>query len=245
MPIHDRPSPNHGPRPDGAAVDILVLHYTGMVSAQAALDRLCDEAAQVSAHYLVEEDGTVWRLVAEDRRAWHAGRGAWGHVRDVNSRSIGVEIVNPGHEFGYRPFPAAQMRAVTDLCRDILGRWPIPPGNVIAHSDMAPDRKRDPGELFDWQALARAGVGLWPRTGDGAHFGGPPAVETVVAPLLSRLGYDLDGVGVAQALTAFQRHWHPDALGKPADTETIRRLNDLIAQTDVANSTAGLAGSRE
>ncbi|MEA1650316.1 N-acetylmuramoyl-L-alanine amidase [Nitrospirillum sp. BR 11164] len=229
MDLRDRPSPNHGPRPEGAAIDILVLHYTGMLSAEAALDRLCDPAAEVSAHYVVEEDGTVWRLVDEGRRAWHAGRGAWGDAQDVNSRSIGVEIVNPGHEFGYRPFPPAQMRAVTDLCRGILDRHPIPAGNVIAHSDMAPARKQDPGELFDWPALARAGVGLWPE----ADFRGTAwnGGEAQVAALLTRLGYDPAIATFTETLTAFQRHWHAEALGQPAGAETVRRLHSLLAQS--------------
>ncbi|MBB6249850.1 N-acetylmuramoyl-L-alanine amidase [Nitrospirillum iridis] len=248
--VHHRPSPNHGPRPAGATVDILVLHYTGMATAQAALDRLCDEAAQVSAHYLVEEDGAVWRLVDERRRAWHAGRGAWGAAHDVNSRSIGVEIVNPGHEFGYHPFPDAQMRAVTELCQGILRRWPIPPGNVIAHSDLAPDRKQDPGELFDWRGLAMAGVGLWPRAADGPSADGPPVMasmvtDSMVAALLSRLGYSLDGMDLALPLRAFQRHWHPQALGEPADGETIRRLRDLVAQVSAPNPSGTLAQPAE
>ncbi|MEA1676869.1 N-acetylmuramoyl-L-alanine amidase [Nitrospirillum sp. BR 11163] len=228
MAFRDRPSPNHSHRPEGASVDILVLHYTGMVSAEAALDRLCDPAAEVSAHYVVEEDGTVWRLVDENRRAWHAGRGAWGDVQDVNSRSIGVEIVNPGHEYGYRPFPAAQMRAVADLCRGVLARHPIPPGNVIAHSDMAPARKQDPGELFGWQGLADAGIGLWPER--GPHGTAWDGSDDQVATLLARLGYDLTIASFAETLTAFQRHWHVEALGRPADAETVRRLHSLIAQ---------------
>ncbi|MEC4591184.1 MULTISPECIES: N-acetylmuramoyl-L-alanine amidase [Nitrospirillum] len=229
MALRDRPSPNHGPRPEGTSVDILVLHYTGMLSAEAALDRLCDPAAEVSAHYVVEEDGTVWRLVGEGRRAWHAGRGAWGGAQDVNNRSIGVEIVNPGHEYGYRPFPQAQMQAVIELCRGILARQPIPAGNVIAHSDMAPARKQDPGELFDWPGLARAGIGLWPATdARGTAWDGG---EAQVAALLARLGYDPAIASFTETLIAFQRHWHPEALGQPADAETVRRLHSLLAQS--------------
>ncbi|MDE1147362.1 MAG: N-acetylmuramoyl-L-alanine amidase [Azospirillaceae bacterium] len=229
MTIRHRPSPNHGSRPEGTAVDILVLHYTGMASAEAALDRLCDPEAQVSAHYLVEEDGGVWQLVDEDRRAWHAGRGAWGPAGDVNSRSIGIEVVNPGHEFGYRPFPMMQMRAVTALSLGILARHAIPPGNVIAHSDMAPDRKQDPGELFDWPGLAAAGVGLWP---DPSHPGSAwDGVTQDIDALLARLGYDLTAVTGPQALTAFQRHWYPEALGQAVDGETVRRLHSLLAQS--------------
>ena len=157
----DRPSPNHGPRRDGAAIDMLILHYTGMTTAAAALDRLCDPKTEVSAHYLIDEDGTVWRLVPEDRRAWHAGRAYWAGETDINSRSIGIELVNPGHEHGYRVFPEPQMTALIALSQGILSRHPIPPHRILAHSDVAPDRKLDPGELFDWRRLAMAGIGLW------------------------------------------------------------------------------------
>ncbi|MFM2045876.1 MAG: hypothetical protein RLY86_4452, partial [Pseudomonadota bacterium] len=152
-PLHlvETPSPNHGPRAPGKPVDMLILHYTGMRSGTAALERLCDPEAQVSAHYLIEEDGTVHRMVHERRRAWHAGVSLWRGEKDINSRSIGIELVNPGHEFGYRPFPAAQMAALTELCRGIVEHYAIPPLHVLAHSDVVPDRKIDPGELFDWQ----------------------------------------------------------------------------------------------
>jgi len=161
MQIIARPSPNYNDRTVDA-VDLLVLHYTGMASCEAALARLCDPAAQVSAHYLIDEDGTVYRLVAEEHRAWHAGVSCWAGERDVNSRSIGIELVNPGHDLGYRNFPYQQMRALALLCRQILSRHPIPASRVLAHSDVAPGRKRDPGEKFDWAWLAGQGVGLWP-----------------------------------------------------------------------------------
>ena len=156
------PSPNHGPRPEGVPIDILLVHYTGMPTGAEALERLCDGQAQVSAHYLVEEDGTVFSLVPEDRRAWHAGAGYWQGERDINSRSVGVELVNPGHEWGYRPFPDAQMAAFAALARGIMDRHGILPHRVLAHSDVAPSRKEDPGELFDWRGLAAQGVGFWP-----------------------------------------------------------------------------------
>ncbi len=141
---------------------MLVLHYTGMQTAAAALARLCDPAAKVSSHYLVDEDGAVHALVEEQNRAWHAGVSFWRGATGLNDRSIGIEIVNPGHEFGYRPFPPVQMRAVRALCHGILARWPgIVARNVVAHSDIAPNRKQDPGELFDWRGLAQAGIGLW------------------------------------------------------------------------------------
>lgn len=162
MNIVDLPSLNFDER--NVKPDMLVLHYTGMPSAQAALDKLRDgnTSSRVSAHYVVDEDGTVYRLVPEDKRAWHAGVSAWRGKTDINARSIGIEIVNPGHEFGYRPFPPAQMQAVAELSKDIVARHHIPKRNVVAHSDVAPGRKEDPGELFDWRYLAEQGIGLWP-----------------------------------------------------------------------------------
>src|SRR6516225_11548293 len=160
--IRDRESLNHGSRGEPARIDMLVLHYTGMESAPAALERLCDPTARVSAHYVVEENGRIWRLVPEVRRAFHAGVSCWEGERDLNAVSLGIEIVNPGHEWGYRPFPEAQMASVEHLCRDLVARYPIPPHRVVGHSDIAPERKSDPGELFDWARLARAGIGIWP-----------------------------------------------------------------------------------
>ncbi|MFM9975480.1 MAG: N-acetylmuramoyl-L-alanine amidase, partial [Beijerinckiaceae bacterium] len=155
------PSPNHGERKDGKLPDALVLHYTGMTDGASALLQLCNPLAQVSSHYFVFEDGRILQLVPEARRAWHAGAGSWQGESDMNSASIGIEIVNPGHDHGYCPFPTAQMDAVTKLCKDIVDRWQIRPDRVIAHSDMAPARKCDPGELFPWRELAEAGVGHW------------------------------------------------------------------------------------
>lgn len=162
MQIIARPSPNYNDRAPGA-INMLVLHYTGMASCEDALARLCDPVAQVSAHYLIDEDGTVYQLVAEQHRAWHAGVSFWKGERDINSRSIGIELVNPGHELGYRAFPQIQMQALADLAHEILARHPIPPDRVLGHSDVAPGRKRDPGELFDWQWLAGQGIGVWPK----------------------------------------------------------------------------------
>ncbi len=189
MPIscRERASPNHDERRLGPP-DMLILHYTGMTSAEAALDRLCDPAARVSSHYVVEEDGAIWRLVPEERRAWHAGESGWLGRHDINTHSIGIEIVNPGHEFGYRPFPEAQMRAVEELCRDIFIRWPIPPRLVLGHSDVAPHRKQDPGELFSWQRLARTGIGLWP---DFSRPAQPPETIAAMQEALAAYGYDL------------------------------------------------------
>ncbi len=224
-----RPSPNHGPRAPDARAELLILHYTGMPTAAHALDRLCDPAAQVSAHYTVDEDGTVYAHVPEDRRAWHAGLSHWRGLGDVNSRSIGVEIVNPGHEFGYRPFPAAQMAAVTALCQEIIDRHAIAAADVLGHSDVAPARKEDPGELFDWPGLAAQGIGLWPDPTDADVQPGDETLSTdAVAALLARYGYN---AAEPRALLSFQRHFHPAVLTGRPDAETIRRLRALLRQT--------------
>ncbi len=220
----DHPSANHGPRPDGAVVDILLVHFTGLPSAAIALDRLTNAESGVSAHYTIDEDGTIYRHVAEDRRAWHAGVGGWQGCRDINSISIGVELVNPGHEFGYRPFPPAQMAAFQTLARDIVQRHHIPPERVLGHSDIAPARKQDPGELFDWRGLAASGIGVWPEpTPDDDAL----ASESEVAGLLSRFGYDIATTGLPLALLAFQRHFHPEWLSALPLAETVRRLRAL------------------
>lgn len=224
--MHERLSPNADDRPDGTAIDMLVLHYTGMPTANAALDRLCDPAAKVSAHYLVDEDGTVWRLVPEERRAWHAGASAWAGRCRLNDVSIGIELVNPGHAWGYRTFPPEQLASLARLARGIVGRWRIPPDRVLGHADIAPARKEDPGELFDWRGLAEAGVGLWP-----AADAVPVAEGEAVARALRRVGYDLDqpGVDVACAIRAFQRHWRPARVDGIADRETRARLAGVLA----------------
>ena len=198
-------------------MDMLVLHYTGMRTGQEAIDRLRDPAAKVSSHYVVEEDGRIFRLVPEQRRAAHAGVSHWRGHAGLNARSIGIEIVNPGHEWGYRDFPALQMAAVCDLCLDILSRHPIPPRNVVGHSDVAPDRKQDPGELFDWEGLARNGVGLWP----GHDPPAPPEDETL--PLLAAIGYRTD-LPLSVLVTAFQRHWLPPRTDGIADAATRARI---------------------
>ncbi|MEM1267606.1 MAG: N-acetylmuramoyl-L-alanine amidase [Pseudomonadota bacterium] len=157
MEVIPHPSPNFNARRHGCGPDLVVLHYTAMATAEAALTRLSDRVSEVSAHYLIAEDCRIWRLVAEEMRAWHAGRGAWGTVADVNSHSVGIELANPGD----RPFPEAQMAALEALLSGVLCRWEIPPERVIAHSDLAPARKTDPGSRFDWRRLARAGLSIW------------------------------------------------------------------------------------
>ncbi|HZS85241.1 MAG TPA: N-acetylmuramoyl-L-alanine amidase [Stellaceae bacterium] len=227
MKLRRRASPNHGPRPVSGGIDILLIHYTGMTSAEAALDRLCDPAAEVSAHYLIEEDGTAWRLVDEDRRAWHAGRSFWAGAHNLNDRSIGIELANPGHEHGYRPFPEAQIAALEELCRRILARHPIPPQRVLGHSDVAPQRKADPGELFPWRRLARAGIGFWP---DFPASAASPNPDTRAAQRgLQQIGYGVPTSGVLDAetravLLAFQRHWRPARCDGELDAETADRI---------------------
>ncbi len=223
--VVDRPSPNHGPR-RGGAVDMLILHYTGMESAGSALDRLCDPAAEVSAHYLIAEDGAISRLVAEDRRAWHAGASWWAGEADINSRSIGIELANPGHGPDWRPFAAPQMSALEILALEILARHPIPPHRVLGHSDVAPDRKRDPGEWLDWPRLAQAGIGLWP---DAAQADAKPAQP--VDAMMRRFGYR---DASAAAVMAFQRHFRPARIDGIADPETCARLANLITQAGLA-----------
>jgi N-acetylmuramoyl-L-alanine amidase len=224
--MRERQSPNHGPRRADAAIDMLVLHYTGMETAAIALDRLCDPEKQVGAHYVIEEDGSIWRLVPEDRRAWHAGSSFWAGETDINSRSIGIELVNPGHGPDYRPFPDAQMAVLEELCGDILARHPIPPHRILGHSDVAPGRKRDPGELFDWRRLAAAGIGIWPDIVAPAL---PDAAD--FTEHMRRFGY---ADGSIEAITAFQRHFHPTSLTGVADGETRARLHALVKQAGLA-----------
>lgn len=222
------PSPNHDERPEGGTVDILVLHYTGMRTAEEALARLSDPVARVSAHYTIDRDGQVFRQVPEERRAWHAGISYWAGERNVNARSIGIELVNPGHEFGYVPFAQAQIGALIDLARGIFARHPIPPHRVVGHSDVAPARKTDPGELFPWKALAQFGIGVWPGA---APPTGNAGIERA-AELLSRFGYGvppevdwpLDAV-----IAAFQRRFRTGKIDGVADPETVAKLAALVA----------------
>lgn len=226
----DHPSPNHGARRTEDRrnpIDMLVLHYTDMPRVADAVALLCDPAAQVSAHYVVGDDGRVWRLVAEERRAWHAGVSWWAGDSDINSRSIGIEISNPGHSHGYRPFPETQMLAVMALCRDIIARHAIPAHRVLAHSDVAPGRKIDPGHLFDWRGLARAGIGLFPENLTPSVLS-----EAAAAAALARIGYrtgapDFRDQITRTALDAFRRHWEPLALGHPYDPRGAALLQQV------------------
>jgi N-acetylmuramoyl-L-alanine amidase len=248
--VLDAPSPNFDQR--RAPPDMLVLHYTGMKTGHEAVARLRDPEAKVSAHYVVNEDGSILRLVAEERRAWHAGRGAWQGETDCNAASIGIEIVNPGHEFGYRAFPDVQIGAVIDLVADIRSRWTIPDARIIGHSDLAPDRKEDPGELFPWKRLAGEGHGLWfdPAPERIAALGAPltPGDEglgvIVLRAGLHRLGYGLKPGGdyddeTRLTVTAFQRHWRPSTIDGVADGETRARLVGLL-QLASAESVTGV-----
>ncbi len=220
MTIIERPSPNHDER--GRAVDMLVLHYTGMQSAAAALERLCDAQAKVSAHYTIDEDGTVYAHVPEDRRAWHSGISHWAGADNVNARAIGIELVNPGHEWGYRAFPQSQISSLIRLSQGIVLRHPIATSQVLGHSDVAPTRKEDPGELFPWQKLAAAGIGLWPQ-GIASDIG-PDA--------LIRYGYD-PRAPLDKVITAFQRHFRPAKLDGVWDPECAGLLASLIRQAGV------------
>ncbi|HLY06558.1 MAG TPA: N-acetylmuramoyl-L-alanine amidase [Rhizomicrobium sp.] len=230
MELVDRRSPNFDPRPAGTPIDILVLHYTGMRTAEEALVRLCDPEAKVSSHYTVDEEGRVYRHVDESKRARHAGVSWWAGERDVNSRSIGIEIVNPGHEFGYLPFPEPQIAAVIQLARDILERHPIPPHRVVGHSDVAPARKMDPGELFPWDALAENGVGLYPTDAQVAEFV-TLASQTTFASMLASYGYgvspDID-IPLSTVVTAFQRHFRPERVDGIIDADCEARLRALL-----------------
>lgn len=225
------PSPNFDNRV--APPDMIVLHYTGMRSGEEALARMIDPQAKVSAHYMVEEDGRVFSLVSEERRAWHAGVSFWKGATDINAASIGIELVNPGHEFGYRAFPDAQIEALIELMDDIRSRWTVPENRILGHSDVAPDRKTDPGELFPWKRLAQAGHGIWvePNGAPGAPLaeGDEGAGVFAMQAGLTRIGYDCAPSGQFDAQTAtvvraFQRHWLQTRVDGVADGETRARL---------------------
>ena len=225
-----RYSPNHNERP-AEPVSLIVMHYTGMKTGEEALEWLCNPASGVSAHYLVEEDGEIIQMVEEDRRAWHAGVSHWGACCNVNDISIGIEIVNKGHEHGYTSFPAVQMEAVLRLSQDIMERHEIPASGVVAHSDIAPSRKCDPGELFPWQWLAEQGVGLWHGM-DGEEVGDIQEFDSNEQWQLRTLGYDVpeDPALHADIISAFQRRFRPARINGIWDVACSKRLTALIAK---------------
>jgi len=233
------PSPNHGERAGGLKPDMIILHYTGMATAAAALDWLCRDESQVSSHYFVHEDGRVDQLVAEDRRAWHAGKSNWKGESDINSRSIGIEIANAGHPGGLPDFPSIQIDAVVELCRNCGERWSIAPERVLAHSDIAPIRKVDPGEKFPWERLHSGGVGHWvpPAPIGGGRFfqrGDQGQPVEAVQTMLSLYGYGIEVTGVfcektEGAVAAFQRHFRPSQVDGIADVSTLDTLHRLLS----------------
>lgn len=233
-PVISYPSPNFNDRK--LPISILVLHYTGMETGKAAIERLCDPEAQVSAHYVVQEDGTILQLVDEDKRAWHAGVSVWNGIADVNSASIGIEIVNGGHDFGLPDYPDAQINALIPLCKTILSRHHIASRNVVGHSDIAPDRKEDPGEKFPWAGLAAAGIGLWPGDANGDRRilfepGDRDRGVTLLQRALAGIGYEvvIDGVmteRMVSVVRAFQRRYRPEQVDGIVDMETF----DLVSR---------------
>lgn len=225
----EQPSPNWNERK--LPISMVVLHYTGMVSAAEALERMCDPAAEVSAHYMIDEDGTVTRLVPEAKRAWHAGRSYWRGITDVNSASIGIELVNPGHEFGYRPFTDAQMEALLPLLARMVKQHDIPRANVVGHSDIAPARKCDPGELFDWELLAYHRLALpVPKPKIPLLHDNPGAFYLA----LERFGYDI--ADPRAALIAFQRRWRPRIIDGELDGEVGALLLELLLERDAGRA---------
>jgi len=232
------PSPNYGERAGGRRPDMILLHYTGMDTSAAALEWLCREESQVSCHYFVHEDGRIDQLVPEERRAWHAGKSFWKGETDINSCSIGIEIANPGHPGGLPDFPERQVEAVVELCRDCGERWQIAPQRVLAHSDVAPNRKVDPGEKFPWDVLFRRGVGHWvepaPVAG-GRYFQRGDRGQPVEAlqSMLSIYGYAVEITGLfceqtEGAVAAFQRHFRQSRVDGIADVSTIDTLHRLL-----------------
>lgn len=253
MRLITRPSPNFNDR--RGPLDMLVLHYTGMEDGPSAEARLCDPAAEVSAHYVVREDGTVVQMVSEEKRAWHAGVARWQGDEDLNSRSIGIEIVNGGHDFpapnGRLPvYPQAQIAAVISLCRAILSRHAIPETRIVGHSDIAPGRKMDPGEHFPWLQLAAAGIGLWPLlepaghpkslSGSGLGTGDTSASVRRLQEQLAGIGYDQSITGTFDdqteaVVTAFQRRWRPDLVSGRADIGCLAMIGTVAALYESAS----------
>jgi N-acetylmuramoyl-L-alanine amidase len=235
-----KPSPNFDERRNGRAPDMILLHYTGMASGEEALDRLCASNSKVSAHYVVFEDGRIVQCVPEEMRAWHAGVASWAGETDINSCSIGIEIVNPGHEFGYRDFPLRQIAAVISLCKSIVTRrGPIAPERILAHSDVAPSRKQDPGEKFPWALLSESGIGHWVRPAppsiNGRVLKSGDSGETVarLQRALASYGYGIEETGrydepTRDVVAAFQRHFRPARVDGIADASTLMTLRALL-----------------
>jgi len=234
------PSPNHDERKDGRRPDMILLHYTGMRTGEAALARLCSADSKVSSHYVVFEGGRIVQCVPEALRAWHAGESSWAGETDINSCSIGIEIVNPGHEFGYPDYPLRQIAAVISLCRSIMTRrGPINPARVLAHSDVAPARKQDPGEKFPWELLSDSGVGHWvrpaPLSADDSTLKPDDSGEAVtqLQRVLRGYGYGIEETGSYDDATravviAFQRHFRPALVDGIADASTLLTLRALL-----------------
>ena len=242
MQIVQHPSANFGPRKGGAKPDLIVLHYTGMDSAEAALARLCDPVAEVSAHYLIASDGTVFQLVDEKMRAWHAGAGSWGAARDVNSRSIGVELCNAGALIGLPPFAHSQMRSLEALLDELMQRHTIPPERIIGHSDMAPGRKADPGPAFDWRRLAKAGRSVWAAGAPGSQGDPKDGVPSLARfhRAARRFGYCAT-VAPETVLSAFRLRFAPERIGQPpchADISQIEALAHAYPCIDEARPKA-------
>lgn len=236
-------SPNYEPRRDNRSPDMIIIHYTGMPNADESLKRLCDPLSRVSAHYLIDESGGILRLVSEEMCAWHAGKSYWRGKQNINNCSIGIELQNPGHEFGYRAFPESQTESLINLIKDIRKRYIIPDVHVLGHSDIAPERKQDPGELFPWQKLAKAGIGIWHDQNLSDLHAPKSSVDssTATARLLQdklfRLGYSLQVTGnfdlvTNQTLTAFYRHWAPGLLNIGNHHTTLKILESLLLKID-------------
>nr|HIL74870.1 N-acetylmuramoyl-L-alanine amidase [Rhodospirillales bacterium] len=219
------PSPNYNDRPPGTEIDILVFHYTGMPKPAQALERMCDPDVKVSAHYLIDKDGQLFQLISEEKRAWHAGISSWRNNYNINDRSIGIELANPGHEFGYQKFPTRQIDTLIEIAKDIIKRHPVPARNIIGHSDIAPARKKDPGEFFDWHKLALKGIGYWPESLKTENINQINASNFKLA--LQKYGYDT--TDLPATILAFQRHFLPTRCNSQPDQEMFKMLEILIS----------------
>lgn len=217
-------SPNFNNRPDGIAIDMLIFHYTGMLSANEALERMCSPIAKVSAHYMIDENGRIFQLVPEEKRAWHAGLAYWRGETNINDRSIGIELENPGHNFNYKYFPEKQITSLIKLAREIVQKYNIPARNIVGHSDVAPKRKKDPGELFNWSLLAENGLGLWPEN----KVVNNNNVDDL-SDFESKLGlYGYETSNLVASTLAFQRHFQPKTCSGKIDIQTVSILRRLI-----------------